>query len=133
MPYSSLEKTREHIRTKKMKDPEWRQSQLNYAKQYYQDNKEKWVKNHKETGENDTGRKYRDMVNNLLIARDGNLCSICNEILDPTVEVLHIDHILPRCMGGTHEATNIRLVHATCNLTRGKRITTEDLEKLYAK
>lgn len=67
------------------------------------------------------------MVNNLLLQRDGNLCQLCGEVLDSENETLHIDHILPRCMGGTHEAYNLRLVHATCNLTRGKRILEMDI------
>lgn len=132
MPYSSLQKTREHIREKRKVDPEWHEKQRQYARQYYLENKEKWVRARRAKGkENDTGRKYREMVNNLLIQRDGNVCELCGDILDPNQEVLHIDHILPRCDGGTHDAENIRLVHAVCNLTRNKH--SEQLEELYNK
>lgn len=93
-----------------------------YARKYYLAHKDRWSQSCRKSKENDTGRKYREMVNNLLIQRDGNLCQLCGEVLEPEKEVLHIDHIIPRCMGGTHEAHNLRLVHAPCNLTRGKRI-----------
>lgn len=131
MPYSSLEKARNHIREKRITNPEWHTAQVEYARQYRLKNKHRSVqyKRNRDIKENDTGRKYREMVNNLLLQRDGNVCTICMEILEPEKEVLHIDHILPRCMGGTHEATNLRLVHAACNLTRTRELKT--LEEMY--
>lgn len=122
-------KARVYVRNKRRSDPEWHEAQRKYARQYYLNNKDKWTTRNRKNKDNDTGRKYREMVNNLLIQRDGNLCELCGELLKPEQEVLHIDHILPLCMGGTHEASNLRLVHAPCNLTRNKEVST--LEKLY--
>lgn len=77
---------------------------------------------------NDTGKKYREMIRNLLIQRDGNVCQLCKEVMSD-LTTAHIDHILPQNMGGSHEADNIRLVHASCNLTRPKWF--ESVESCY--
>jgi 5-methylcytosine-specific restriction endonuclease McrA len=100
-----------------------------YNRRYYLAHRDKWSQAKRSVKENDTGKKYRVMVNNLLLERDGPICSLCGELLEPEKEVLHIDHIRPRCMGGGHEAKNIRLVHATCNLVRGKKLMEEEVSQ----
>ena len=37
---------------------------------------------------------------------------------DPT----HLDHFVPLSKGGTNDLRNMRLMHATCNLTKGNSI-----------
>lgn len=63
-------------------------------------------------------RKFRRRWINIddLIARDGLLCGICGDFLDPAVA--DIDHIHPKCMGGSDDLSNLRLAHAYCNRSR---------------
>lgn len=49
-----------------------------------------------------------------LIRRDGNQCSICGETAD-----LHVDHIVPRMMGGSDLLDNLQLLCKRCNLHKG--------------
>ena len=59
---------------------------------------------------------YHQMVISLLIQRDGRVCEHCGlEIADTDIS---IDHKRPRCVGGTNEAKNLRLLHKRCNSTR---------------
>ena len=62
------------------------------------------------------GLNYRSMMISLLYQRDGNLCGLCG---DP-VEVVDssVDHIVQLAEGGSDEASNLRLTHLLCNLTR---------------
>jgi 5-methylcytosine-specific restriction endonuclease McrA len=34
-------------------------------------------------------------------------------------DALHVDHYLPLALGGSNAASNLRLMHATCNLAKG--------------
>ena len=43
------------------------------------------------------------------------LCSICQCLLEGEV---HLDHVIPLCIGGTHTINNVRYVHSHCNLCR---------------
>ena len=60
-----------------------------------------------------------------IMARDGEMCSICGERLsrkvDDHTDPLYItfDHITPISRGGTTELPNLRLAHRFCNSTRG--------------
>ena len=62
--------------------------------------------------------------------RDGWLCHLCEELIDPDLYCVSeyasqhpmeatIDHLVPRCEGGTRELENIRLAHRCCNMERG--------------
>lgn len=94
-----------------------------YHKLHYIINKEKRLKQQKEWRTRTKHRsrmnskEYRKILISLLLQRDGNICSICNNELDDTVS---IDHINPVSCGGNNEADNIRLVHLTCNLRRSR-------------
>ena len=47
--------------------------------------------------------------------RDGRMCQICG-----TDEgEMHIDHIIPRKVGGTHDLDNLRVLCKSCNLRKG--------------
>ena len=47
--------------------------------------------------------------------RDGRMCQICG-----TDEgEMHIDHIIPRKSGGTHDLDNLRVLCKNCNLRKG--------------
>lgn len=47
-------------------------------------------------------------------------CSICGGQMFTNDDV-HFDHIHGEAMGGPHELSNLRLVHAACNLKKAGR------------
>ena len=59
-----------------------------------------------------------------LYERDAWQCAICNLPVDRAAhwnddQAPSLDHILPRSLGGTHEAENLRTAHRICNSVRG--------------
>jgi hypothetical protein len=59
--------------------------------------------------------------------RDGWMCWLCNEPVDPTISRLHrdgatIDHVFPLALGGTDDPDNIRTAHRGCNNQKGTRL-----------
>lgn len=57
-----------------------------------------------------------------VLERDGYLCRVglpgCTEVAP--LRGGHVDHIVPKDMGGTDEESNLRASCATCNLSRKK-------------
>lgn len=61
-------------------------------------------------------RRYRSQRERVFM-RDGHICAICG-----TDEgILHIDHIIPRFSGGTHDLENLRVLCKRCNLRKGTK------------
>ena len=59
-------------------------------------------------------RRYRSQRERVF-NRDGRSCAICG-----TDEgEMHIDHIIPRKAGGTHDLDNLRVLCKSCNLRKG--------------
>ena len=59
-------------------------------------------------------RRYRSQRDRVF-SRDGRMCQICG-----TDEgEMHIDHIIPRKSGGTHDLDNLRVLCKSCNLRKG--------------
>ncbi len=59
-------------------------------------------------------RRYREQRERVF-NRDGRQCMICG-----TDEgEMHIDHIIPRKVGGTHDLDNLRVLCKPCNLRKG--------------
>ena len=56
-------------------------------------------------------RKLREIV----IRRDGGACQHCG------LEGNHVDHIVPRKLGGDDSLTNLQLLCESCNLRKGGR------------
>jgi 5-methylcytosine-specific restriction endonuclease McrA len=56
-------------------------------------------------------RKLREIV----IRRDAGVCQRCGQ------EGKHVDHIVPRRLGGTDELSNLQLLCVQCNLSKGGR------------
>lgn len=53
--------------------------------------------------------------------RCGGCCSLCGIALIVAGDgpgLVHVDHIIPRCDGGTHEESNLRLICRECNHKR---------------
>jgi hypothetical protein len=62
-----------------------------------------------------------------IIVRDEGVCQLCRSPVREDVETAHpryphIDHIVPRARGGADDESNLRLLCAQCNVTRGARI-----------
>ncbi|MCK6514648.1 HNH endonuclease [Myxococcota bacterium] len=49
----------------------------------------------------------------MLLRRDGPICRLCWQIFPK--KQLTIDHIIPRCEGGSNKLTNLQLACAPCN------------------
>lgn len=47
-------------------------------------------------------------------------CAICGF---PLSTRMHVDHIVPRALGGGNRIANLQLVCARCNVKKGKRLT----------
>lgn len=60
------------------------------------------------------GKDYRRAWPELLL-RDGPVCGICGEHLDPIREAFEVDHIVPVSKGGTSDLSNLQLAHPACN------------------
>jgi 5-methylcytosine-specific restriction endonuclease McrA len=61
-----------------------------------------------------------------LVQRDGTDCGICGYEVDVEADAKDdlrpsIDHVIPRCAGGSDGAENLQLTHLWCNLTKNWR------------
>jgi 5-methylcytosine-specific restriction endonuclease McrA len=54
------------------------------------------------------------MVIELLLARDGDVCSYCSKMLDAVMDIV-LDHKIAMADGGGSEVANIQLLHRRCN------------------
>lgn len=57
------------------------------------------------------------IVRNAVIRRDGYVCGICSEPVEPND--VHLDHIIPYSRGGPTTVENLRVTHSACNLRKG--------------
>lgn len=65
-------------------------------------------------------RAIRRAVRRLVIERDGFICGICANEVDPSD--VHLDHIVPVSLGGGNDPENLRVTHSLCNIRRGARV-----------
>jgi DNA-binding NtrC family response regulator len=63
---------------------------------------------------------YRTILVKALVTRDGPNCHLCGEpfMLE---DQKHIDHVIPRALGGHDVMDNLQLSHVGCNLVKNKR------------
>jgi 5-methylcytosine-specific restriction endonuclease McrA len=59
-------------------------------------------------------RRYREQRERVFM-RDGRVCQLCGA----DEGEMHIDHIIPRKVGGTHDLDNLRVLCKSCNLRKG--------------
>ncbi len=59
---------------------------------------------------------YRTILMSFLRQRDGKLCFWCK--LEVAPDESSVEHVVPRYLGGSNEAENIRLAHLKCNMAR---------------
>jgi hypothetical protein len=89
-----------------------------YISQYYQSEKFKET-NRNNSSKRRAGCKKTDITAKFLIELKSNTtyCEICGKKLKDNI---HLDHIIPINIGGLHIKSNVRYVHAKCNLQRPK-------------
>lgn len=52
--------------------------------------------------------------------RDKGRCHLCGEPV--ALQVMHLDHVIPRALGGEDHERNLRVAHRACNLSKGDRL-----------
>lgn len=72
-------------------------------------------------------QKVRRRLLPVLGEEQGWLCALCGQAMDRSLRPPHplaptLDHILPMVEGGTHERSNLQLVHLRCNASKGGRL-----------
>lgn len=65
-----------------------------------------------------------------IFARDGWICQLCGEPVDPTVKApdrrsASIDHVVPLSLGGDDTPANVQLAHFGCNSAKCDRVDGE--------
>jgi hypothetical protein len=65
---------------------------------------------------------YRKFV----AARAGGACEYCRLLEAVTGVLFHLEHVVPRCRGGTTVLTNLALSCPGCNLAKADRTSGED-------
>ncbi len=93
--------------------------------------REIWKKSMKKRRASGKVNKYKISVSSLL-ERWGNCCYICNKPIDLGAprscstagweQGLHIDHVLPRALGGNNSIENLRPTHGLCNIKKKDRM-----------
>ncbi len=69
-----------------------------------------------------------ELVNLIVVYdRDGWICGICEEPIDPALEYpdplsVSLDHVIPVSLDGPHSYANTRAAHLVCNERRGNRM-----------
>ena len=63
-----------------------------------------------------TGERQERVSRAYIIARDSGRCHLCRKKCSPAE--IHLDHLIPLSRGGTHEAANVRVACAACNLSK---------------
>lgn len=63
-----------------------------------------------------TGERQERVSRAYIIARDRSRCHLCRKKCDPSE--IHLDHLIPLSRGGTHDAANVRVACADCNLSK---------------
>lgn len=79
------------------------------------------------------GNAHSDYTESQIIEKYGMVCHLCSGPIDPNAprwtalpgweNGLHLDHIVPLCVGGANNADNVRPAHGLCNLRKPKKLT----------
>ena len=79
----------------------------------------RWLAKRRETDKSYGRGRHSIVIKHLLMQRDKSICQICGEPV--AFADASLDHIIPISRGGSDEATNIRLAHLFCNVSRGNK------------
>ena len=71
-------------------------------------------RHHQASGWNNATKKARKKLR----PATGQPCALCGRGIYPDQQKWHLDHIRPISQGGTDAVSNLRAVHAICNLKR---------------
>ena len=55
-----------------------------------------------------------------LLNRDGDTCQLCGQVIR-SAELMNLDHIVPRSLGGSDGRDNRQMTHWRCNNAKGNR------------
>lgn len=67
------------------------------------------------------GSRVGDVRRAAIVERDGSTCYLCGKVC--TDDEIHLDHIVPLSMGGSHSEDNVAVACARCNVRKGARPT----------
>lgn len=133
---------KEYIKNRSLKYYyEHREQVLNTVSNYYYNNKEEITRKIKEYRKTDKWKivntvgqsKRQERIKNtdngtittnslvLLLHKQNGKCAICEKLLDLTKKFsVHLDHIIPICVGGEHTLENVQWTCSKCNLGKKK-------------
>ncbi|MCV7621922.1 HNH endonuclease [Micrococcus luteus] len=86
-------------------------------RQYTKDNRESMVVKAQRYRARKQEAFIEDVTFEAIMLRDGESCAYCGAV----PELVHLDHVHPLSRGGTHEADNLVIACATCNLQKGAK------------
>lgn len=131
--YKEYYKTEKGKESKKRRWRRYEEKNKEKIKKYYETNKEKIKARVTKYRKSEKGRmnalnavhkrrqttKLTDITTKYLTELKLNTthCEVCRKKLNGKI---HLDHIIPLNVGGLHVKSNIRYIHATCNLMRPK-------------
>lgn len=67
-----------------------------------------------------TRPKISPLVRGAVLARDGYICQLCFDEVEPSD--VHLDHITPYSQGGPDTVENLQVTHSLCNISKGARV-----------
>lgn len=73
--------------------------------------------------------RYRRLLP-VLWEKSGGICALCDKPLEPSPAKVHIDHVIPRVLGGTDDVDNLQAVHKSCNSRKGHRPLAEAIVRI---
>jgi hypothetical protein len=69
----------------------------------------------------------------LVVARAGGACEYCRLLQDASGVTFHVEHVLPRSLGGQTVLSNLALSCPGCNLAKADRLRGRDASGLQRK
>jgi len=85
---------------------------------YYLTNREAWTTYNATRRARKTDAFIEAIDRQTVFSRDGGLCGICQQGVEPAN--WHLDHIIPLVRGGPHSYDNVQVSHPSCNLRKRK-------------
>lgn len=74
--------------------------------------------------------KWREIIIDYLLEKNGNKCSWCNNEFS-LIAPPEVDHVQSLHSNGEHKLNNLQLVHSICNKRKGRGISIELNKKMF--